>query len=129
VRVEVVPVPATPSRRIALGQWGEQKAVEHLVEQGMEIVDRNWRCPLGELDIVAYDGRTLVMIEVKTRTSEAFGSPAEAVTPRKAARLRQLAAQWLRERGDRPLEVRIDVIGVLVPERGAWRLDHLKAVA
>jgi putative endonuclease len=129
VRVEVVPVPATPSRRIALGQWGEQKAVEHLVEQGMQIVDRNWRCPLGELDIVAYDGRTLVMIEVKTRTSEAFGSPAEAVTPRKAARLRQLAAQWLREHGDRPLEVRIDVIGVLVPERGAWRLDHLKAVA
>jgi len=122
-------VPATPSRRIALGQWGEQKAVEHLVEQGMEIVDRNWRCPLGELDIVAYDGRALVMIEVKTRASAAFGSPAEAVTPRKAARLRQLAAQWLREHGDRPLEVRIDVIGVLVPERGAWRLDHLKAVA
>lgn len=120
---------ARPSRRIALGRWGEQKAAEHLVEQGMEIVDRNWRCPLGELDIVAYDGRTLVMVEVKTRTSEAFGSPAEAVTPRKAARLRQLASQWLREHGDRPLEVRIDVVGVLVPARGPWRLDHLKGVA
>jgi len=122
-------VPATPSRRIALGQWGEQKAVEHLVAHGMEIVDRNWRCSLGELDIVAYDGRTLVMIEVKTRTSEAFGTPAEAVTSRKATRLRRLAAQWLREHGDRPLEVRIDVIGVLVPERGPWRLDHLRSVA
>ncbi len=119
----------TPSRRIALGKWGEQKAAEHLVEQGMEIIDRNWRCPLGELDIVAYDGRTLVMVEVKTRTSEAFGSPSEAVTPRKAARLRQLAAQWLSEHGDRPLEVRIDVIGVLVPARGPWSLDHLKGVA
>ena len=122
-------MPATPSRRIALGQWGEQKAVEHLVAHGMEIVDRNWRCSLGELDIVAYDGRTLVMIEVKTRTSEVFGTPAEAVTSRKATRLRRLAAQWLREHGDRPLEVRIDVIGVLVPERGPWRLDHLRSVA
>ena len=53
MRVEVVPVPATPSRRIALGQWGEQRAVEHLVERGLEIVDRNWRCSLGEFDIVA----------------------------------------------------------------------------
>lgn len=120
---------ATPSRRIALGRWGEQKAAEHLVGQGMEIVDRNWRCPFGELDIVAYDGRTLVMVEVKTRTTEAFGTPAEAVTPRKAARLRQLASQWLREHADRPLEVRIDVVGVLVPQRGSWRLDHLRGVA
>jgi len=78
---------------------------------------------------VAYDGSTLVMVEVKTRTSEAFGSPFDAVTPRKAARLRQLASLWLREHGDRPLEVRIDVVGVLVPARGPWRLDHRKAVA
>jgi putative endonuclease len=127
--VEVVPVAGTSSRRIALGRWGEQKAVDHLVGQGMEIVDRNWRCPLGELDIVAYDGSTLVMVEVKTRTSETFGSPVEAVTPSKAARLRQLASQWLSEHGDRPLEVRIDVVGVLVPPRGRWSLDHRTGVA
>ena len=120
---------ATSSRRIALGRWGEQKAVDHLVGQGMQIVDRNWRSALGELDIVAYDGSTLVMVEVKTRTSEAFGSPAEAVTPRKAARLRQLAAQWLSEHGDRPLDVRIDVVGVLVPPHGRARLDHRIGVA
>ena len=120
---------ATSSRRIALGRWGEQKAVDHLVGRGMEVVDRNWRCPLGELDIVAYDGSTLVMVEVKTRTSEAFGSPAEAVTPRKAARLRQLAALWLSEHGDRPPDVRIDVVGVLVPPRGRASVDHRIGVA
>lgn len=120
---------ARTSRRIALGRWGEQKAVEHLVAQGMEVIDRNWRCSLGEIDIVAYDGSTLVMVEVKTRTSEAFGSPVEAVTPRKAARLRQLASQWLSEHGDRPLELRIDVVGLLVPQRGPWRIDHRTGVA
>ena len=119
----------TTSRRIALGRWGEQKAVEHLVAQGMEIIDRNWRCSLGEIDIVAYDGSTLVVVEVKTRTSEAFGSPVEAVTPRKAERLRQLASQLLSEHGDRPLELRIDVVGLLVPQRGAWRIDHRTGVA
>lgn len=117
------------NRRIAVGRWGEQKAVEHLLKLGMQLVDRNWRCSLGELDIVAYDGRTLVVVEVKTRTSDRFGSPAEAVTPLKAARLRRLSAQWLREHDDRPLDVRIDVVGVLVPARGPWRLDHLTGVA
>jgi putative endonuclease len=127
--VEVVPVAATSGRRIVLGRWGEQKVADHLVGQGMHIVDRNWRCSAGELDIVAYDGQTLVVVEVKTRTSEAFGSAVEAVTPRKAARLRQLAALWLREHADRPIDVRIDVVGVLVPRRGAWTIDHRAGVA
>jgi putative endonuclease len=125
----VVLVVAADNRRIAVGRWGEQKAVEHLLKLGMQLVDRNWRCSLGELDIVAYDGRTLVVVEVKTRTSDRFGSPAEAVTPHKAARLRRLSAQWLREHDDHPFDVRIDVVGVLVPARGPWRLDHLTGVA
>jgi putative endonuclease len=125
----VVLVVAAANRRIALGRWGEEKAVEHLVRHGLQVVERNWRCSIGELDIVAYDADTLVVVEVKTRTSERFGSPAEAVTPDKAARLRQLSAQWLREHADRPLHVRIDVVSVLVPARGPWRIDHLTGVA
>ena len=85
--------------RNAVGAWGEDLAARHLVEQGMVILDRNWRCDLGELDLVARHEGTLVVCEVKTRRGEGFGSPAEAVTWRKAARLRRLAARWLDEQG------------------------------
>ena len=115
--------------RTALGRFGEDVAVRHLVGIGMTVVERNWRCDLGEIDIVARSGDVLVVVEVKTRATEVFGSPAEAVTPRKALRLRRLAARWLAEHPVRPAEVRIDVVGVLLPSRGAPRVDHLEAVA
>lgn len=113
----------------AVGAYGERVAAEHLVAAGMVILDRNWRCAAGELDIVARDGDTVVFCEVKTRTGTGFGSPLEAVTPRKAARLRRLAATWLHERDVRVPDVRIDLVGVLRPRRGAAQVEHVRGVA
>jgi putative endonuclease len=116
----------------AVGAYGEQLAARYLVESGMQILDRNWRCSQGEIDIVAMDDACLVIVEVKTRRSLAFGSPVEAVTAVKAARLRRLASCWLAE--NRSLvssvaDVRIDVVGVLRPVRGPAQIEHLVSVA
>ncbi|MGH3454731.1 MAG: YraN family protein [Nocardioidaceae bacterium] len=93
------------------------------------ILERNWRCDLGEIDIVARSGDTLVAVEVKTRTTELFGPPAAAVTPTKATRLRRLAARWLAEHTLTPREVRIDVVAILVLHSGSPEIEHLQAVA
>jgi putative endonuclease len=98
----------------------------------MQILDRNWRCDQGEIDLVAMDDACLVIVEVKTRRSLAFGSPVEAVTAVKAARLRRLAACWLsdhRSQVDAVADIRIDVIGVLRPSSGPAQIEHLVAVA
>lgn len=113
----------------AVGAYGEQLAWEHLAGLGYVLVDRNWRCEQGELDIVARDGPCLVFCEVKTRRSTAFGSPVESVTPAKAARLRRLAVAWLQAHGERAEEVRIDVIGVLSPHGAPAEVEHLIGVA
>lgn len=119
----------TPAEhRRALGVYGEAYAARHLVEQGMVLLDRNWRCEAGEIDLVLRDGRVLVVCEVKTRSSTAFGSPLEGVTARKAARLRRLAARWLAQHDLHPDEVRIDLVGVLVPNAGSPRVDHVRGV-
>ena len=119
---------ASAQARTALGRYGEDVAVRHLVASGMTVLERNWRCELGEIDIVARSGDVLVVVEVKTRATDTFGSPLEAVTARKAFRLRRLAARWLADHPVTPAEVRIDVIGVLLPARGAPQVDHLEAV-
>ncbi len=119
----------TAQQRSALGAYGEAYAARHLVEQGMVLLDRNWRCDLGEIDLVLRDGRVLVVCEVKTRSSSAFGSPLEAVTRRKATRLRRLAARWLADHDVRPDDVRIDLVGVLAPPGGPAVLDHVRGVA
>jgi putative endonuclease len=115
-------------RRRALGAYGEAVAARHLVESGMVLLDRNWRCPAGEIDLVLRDGRTLVFCEVKTRTSAAFGSPLETVRPAKAARLRRLAAAWLRANRVRAEDVRIDLVGVLQVEGEVPVVDHVAGV-
>ena len=112
-------------RRTELGAYGEAAAARHLVEQGMVVLDRNWRCELGEVDLVLRDGGTLVVCEVKTRSSLAFGSPLEAVTERKAARLRRLAARWLADHDVRPDDVRIDLVGVLV-RSATPEIEHVR---
>jgi len=116
----------------AVGAYGEQLAARYLAESGMQILDRNWRCDQGEIDIVAMDATCLVIVEVKTRRSLAFGPPVEAVTAIKAARLRRLAGCWLaghRSLVDSAVDVRIDVVGVLRPARGPAQIEHLVAVA
>jgi putative endonuclease len=111
-----------------IGRYGERVAARHLTETGMEIVGLNWRCPAGELDIVARDGSVIVFAEVKTRSSEAFGDPAEAVDEIKAARLRRLALLWLEAHGLDLAEVRFDVVSVLCGRSGAARVDHFRGV-
>jgi putative endonuclease len=98
--------------RQALGARGERLAARWYVEHGYEILDRNWRCSQGELDLVLARDRQVVFCEVKTRTSDAFGSPAEAVTPAKQHRLRRLAAAWIEATSERPVRVRFDVAAV-----------------
>lgn len=102
---------------LALGRYGEELATRYLRERGMRVLERNWRCPEGEIDIVALDGDCLVVCEVKTRAGTGAGDPLEAVTWEKASRLRRLAAAYLRSRPRRVALVRVDVIGVLA-ERG-----------
>ncbi len=96
-----------------LGASGEQRVAEWYRSSGYEVVARNWRCPLGELDLVLRRGELVVVCEVKTRTSTAFGAPVEAVTRAKQARLRRAAARWLEEGPHRARLVRFDVASVL----------------
>lgn len=77
-----------------LGRRGEDLAAQFLSDAGYTIIDRNWRCPRGEIDLVARDGNDTVFIEVKTRSSTAFGHPFEAITTQKLARLKRLAHAW-----------------------------------
>jgi putative endonuclease len=115
-----------PRRR--LGAYGEQLAARYLSDRGLTVVDRNWRCAHGEIDLVARDGDCLVFCEVKTRTSERFGGPVEAVHGVKLARLRRLAAAWLQSHDLRVGRVRIDVIGILRPACGPAVVRHLEGV-
>ena len=118
-------------RRQALGAYGEEVAAAYLVGQGLEILDRNWRRREGEIDIVARDGCCLVVCEVKTRRSLAYGSPLEAVTWRKAARLRRLAGWWVQDHPEETRttrQVRVDVVGVVLPYGGAPQVQHLAGV-
>lgn len=112
----------------AVGRYGEDVAARHVVARGWQVLARNWRCSDGELDLVALDGRELVVVEVKTRRSTTYGSPAEAVTARKLARVRRLAARWLAEHDVRPASVRVDVVCVTVPRSGAALVEHLVGV-
>lgn len=111
-----------------MGKYGERVAARYLVDRGMSLLDARWRCDIGEIDLVLRDGDVLVVCEVKTRRSVAFGSPLEAVSAQKAARLRRLAARWLEAHRLRPAEVRIDLVGVLQTGHGAAQIDHVAGV-
>jgi putative endonuclease len=102
----------TQARR-ALGASGEDAVATWYEAHGYEVLARNWRCRTGELDLVVRRNRTFVFCEVKTRTTDAFGAPVEAVTRDKQIRLRHLAARWLEEAPLRPTEIRFDVASVL----------------
>lgn len=115
-------------RRRELGRRGERAAAQFLTARGIEVIDRNWRSRVGELDLVAIDGDAHVFIEVKTRSGTGFGDPAEAVTPRKAARIRALAIQWLRAHEVFAPQIRFDVIAVTWPPGRDPRIEHLAGV-
>lgn len=142
------------AKKDGVGRYGERVALRYVAERGWEVLDTNWRGKDGELDIVALDGDVLVVIEVKTRSGHGFGHPAEAVTPRKLARIKRLTGQWLtafRERlaaarlaeeaapgspvpvlPDRRTRfgaVRIDVVAVTLQQQGRAVVEHLESVA
>ncbi len=107
-----------------LGALGERLAAETLQQGGLEIVARNWRCPLGEIDIIARDGESLVIVEVKTRRGRAAGTPEQGVDRRKQQKLCQLAQCYVENIGWEG-DVRLDVVGVeLAPTGKLLRVTH-----
>lgn len=111
-----------------LGRQGEQVAAEYLEQAGFRILDRNYRCADGELDIVAADRRDLVACEVKTRSGVGYGTPVEAVTRVKLRRLRRLAVSWASSHGLFYDQLRVDVVGVLRSPSGDFTIEHLRGV-
>lgn len=110
-----------------LGRAGEQRAVDHLAAHGYRILDRNWRCEIGELDVVAVRGKILAFVEVKTRSSVAFGHPFEAIDDRKRARLWRLVHEWVRTHpaASRGKHLRLQAIGIIGTEPTTGSLEHL----
>ena len=117
----------TTDRRRTLGREGEELARAYLEGRGYRVVDTNWRCREGEIDLVALDGRELVVVEVKTRRSARFGRAVEAVTDEKHLRLRRLARLWVIEHEARVSSLRVDVIGIEWQGENAV-VDHRKRV-
>jgi len=112
--------------RKALGTEGEKMAVAYLTARGYRIRERNFRCRLGEIDLVAEEGRTLVFIEVKTRRSRRFGLPKEAVTLTKQARLRRIAEYYLLTHGGGDRPCRFDVLGVAIGPDGRAHMELIR---
>jgi putative endonuclease len=115
-----------------LGVRGEDLACAELERQGLQVLERNWRCRLGEIDIVAAEvgerGLTLVFCEVKCRSGLGFGHPLEAITFAKMRTLRQLAALWMREHRLKAATIRLDVIGVVLVPGNEPSVTHVRAV-
>ncbi|MGG5751881.1 YraN family protein [Zafaria sp. Z1313] len=112
-----------------LGARGEELVARYLADLGCTVLDRNWRCRAGELDLVVLDGTVVAGVEVKTRTGIGYGHPAEAVRGDKLRRLHVLVRQWCREHGMRSDAGRVDVAAVLVEPDGRHRIDYYRAVA
>ena len=115
-----------PDARRRLGQWGEKVAALHLEAQGLTILERNWRCRDGEIDLVAQDGETVVFVEVKTRRGRDYGAPEEALTPYKAQKLMTLGQQYMAARDLDDVDWRIDLVAVELDGGGKLlRCDHI----
>lgn len=117
--------PRSDHRR-RLGRWGENVAAVRLEATGYTIVERNWRCRGGEIDIVARDGETVVFVEVKTRRGRDYGAPEEALTPHKAQKLLQLGQLYVADHSLDDVNWRIDLMALELDERGLLlRCDHI----
>ena len=112
----------------ALGRHGEDLAAEYLQQSGLRVLDRNWRCADGEIDIVAVDRRVLVVCEVKTRTGNRYGAPLESISHSKLRRLRRLAIRWVVAHGVLFDEIRVDAVGVLRSPSGEFTVSHARGV-
>ena len=123
-----MPEVMTMRAKDVLGRDGEQAAVDYLESCGFRILDRNWRCADGEIDIVAVERHTFVVCEVKTRSGARYGTPLEAVGRTKRTRLRRLAVRWLIAHGIRFDQIRIDVVGLLYEGTGGFTIQHIRGV-
>jgi len=111
-----------------LGRRGEELAARFLERAGLVVVERNWRCRHGEIDLVAKDGDELVFVEVKTRSGLGYGHPFEAITPVKLARLRRLAGLWCLAHAGGAASIRIDAVAVVASRSGEPTVEHLRGV-
>ncbi len=112
-------------KRKQTGRRGEELAAWYLRQKGYTIVERNWRCPAGELDVIAQDGPTLVFVEVRTRQGSRFGRAEESITPAKQTRLIELAQTYLQEKAVPPQAWRIDVVAIQM-EGSQPQITHLE---
>ena len=113
-----------PDPRRGTAREGEELAAAHLQRKGFQILDRNWRCKAGEIDIVARDGETLVFVEVKARTGRTAGPPEESVTAAKRRRLVHLARRFLLEKHLHEIPCRFDVVAVEAEQGRAPVIRH-----
>jgi len=116
----------TPRGR--LGRRGENIAAAFLARAGYDIIERNWRCARGEIDIIARRGRDLVFVEVKTRSGMGYGHPFESITACKLARLRLVSRAWCLAHPDIRGTSRLDAIAVVLPRNEPYTLEHLIGV-
>jgi putative endonuclease len=113
--------------RIGLGRKAEEAAAGYIQQQGYRLKERNYRCSLGEIDLIAEDGDCLVFIEVRSRKSAVFGLPQETVNWVKQRKLRKLAAYYLKRQNKLERKCRFDVVGILFDEQETVKtLDLIK---
>jgi putative endonuclease len=115
------------SQKQFIGKYGEELAAQYLQDRGYIILQRNWRCSLGEIDLIAKDKNRIVFVEVKTRNGIGYGHPFEAITASKVSRMRKLAKKWCIENQKTGAKVRLDAIAILICS-GKVAVEHLKQV-
>ncbi|WEO79336.1 YraN family protein [Cryobacterium sp. SO2] len=116
------------ARKDEVGRRGEDRAAEYLLQAGYTLVERNWRCTQGEIDLIVARGDDVVFVEVKTRSGTAFGHPFEAITVAKLARLRRLAGAWCEQSDLHPRRIRIDAVAVIARPGREPEIEHLEGV-
>lgn len=111
--------------RKALGRWGEERTAEYLRDKGLNVLEHNYRCPVGEIDLIAQQDGTLVFVEVKTRRSLGFGLPAESVTFKKQKKYFKIAQYYMKEKGIKNFSCRFDVVEVMINHDGSCHFNHI----
>jgi putative endonuclease len=123
-RMKAVDKKPGPNQRT--GVQGEELAVAFLASKGYRIIDRNFSCKGGEIDIIARDGKTLVFVEVKTRRSLSYGVPQLAVTSFKQRQIMKASLTWLSRHRSHDTPARFDVIAIIMPDGGEAAIEHIK---
>ena len=112
--------------RKELGRWGDEMATRYLThEKGFRIIDRNYRCPIGEIDLIAFSQNTVVFIEVKTRRALSFGFPAESVPQSKQKKYYLLSQYYIKEKGLYGIDCRFDIVEVFAKSDGSCHFNHI----